>query len=190
MTAFFLRHHCLRHSFCAVRMMDVPHRMKDGSVRMMIFFLLLLQRCCHSFCAGRKTVCLRMMDDLRRMMNGRRRTFSRLHRNCCCHSFCAARKTACPRMKDGSVRKMKFFSLLLQRCHRSFCAGHSHRCGPHSCFCGLMNILLCCCRHGSGNHRAGHSLRDSRWSNSCDCHKTCTLRQRRMMRQALPSFSV
>lgn len=184
MTAFSLRLHCQRRSFCAVRMMGVPHRMKDGSARKMIFSPLLLRRCCHSFCAVRKTVCLRMMGDLLRMMNGRRMTFSRLHRNCCCHNFCAVRKT------DGSVRKMKFFFLRLQRYHRSFCVGHSlHgcRCGPHS-FCGLMNILLCCCLHGSDNHRAGRSRRDCRWSSSCDCRKTCTLRQRRMKRQALPSF--
>ena len=183
MTAFSRRLHYPRRNFFSVRMMGVPHRMKDGSVRKMIFFPLLLRCYCHNF------FFVRMKDDLHRMKGGRRMIFFRLHHSCCCHSFCAGRMTACPRMKDGSVRKMKFFSLRLQHCHRSFCAGHSYRCGLHSCFCGLMNILLCCCLHGSGNHCAGHNRHDCRWSSSCDCRKTCTLRQRRMMRQVLPSFS-
>ena len=190
MKAFSHRLHYLRRSFFFVRMMGVPHRMKDGSARKMIFFPLLLRRCCHNFCVGRKMVCLRRMGDPHRMKSDRRMISSRLRHSCCRQSFCAARKKACRRKMDGSVRKMKFFSHRLQRCHRSFCAGHSHRCGLHSCFCGLMNIHSYHCRHGSGNHRAGRSRRDCRWSNSCDCHKTCTLRPRRMKRQALPSFSV
>ena len=187
MTAFSRRLPGCRRNFFSVHRMDGPRRMKDGSVRMTIFSPL-PRSCCHSFFSVRKTACPRRKDDPRRMKGDHRMISSRLHRSCCCHSFFSVRKTACPRKKDGSVRKMKIFSLRLRRCHRSFCAGHSHRCGLRSRFCGLMNILLCCCLHGSDNHRAGRSRHDCRWSNSCDCRKTCTLRQRRMKRQALPSF--
>ena len=191
MTAFSLLLHCRLRSFFSVRMTGVPRRMTDGSVRKMKSFSHRHQRCRRSFCAVRKTVCLRMKGDLRRMMNGRRMTFSRLRRSCCCRSFFSDRKMAFHHKMNGSVRRMKSFSHRHQRCRRSFCAGHSRhgcRCGLHS-FCGQRNILLYRCRHGPGNRRAGHSRRDCRWSSSCDCHKTFTLRQRRMKRQAPPSFS-
>ena len=189
MTAFSRRLPGCCRNFFSVRRMDDPRRMKDGSVHRMIFSPLHLRRCCHSFCAVRKTACPRMTGDPHQRKDGHRMTFSRLRHSCCCRSFCAVRRTVCRRRTDGSVPRMKFFSLRLRRCHRSFCAGHSHRCGLHS-FCGLMNILLFRYRRDSDSHRAGRSRRcDCRWSNSCDCRKTCTLRQRRMKRQALPSFS-
>ena len=177
MKAFFhLRPEGCRSLFFGHKMV-FPHRMMDGSVRRMIFFPL-LRNCCHSFCAVRK-------------MDGHRMTSSRFPHSCYSlrNSF-FDRKMDVPHRRTN-VRRMMFFFLRFPSFLRNFYAARSYHYVLHKRFGGLMNIHLFHCLHGSDNRHAGHSRCDCRWSSSCGCcRKTCTLRQRRMMRQALPSFSV
>ena len=175
MKVFFRLHLEGCRSFSFGHKMVVPHRMMDGSVRRIFFHL--LRNCCHNFCAVR-------------MMDGHRMTSCRFHHSCCSH-----RSSFFDRKMDGPHRRtnvrMVFFFLRFPSFLRNFCAARSFRYVLHKRFCGLMNILLFRCRHGFDSRFVDHNHHcDCRWRNSCDCHKTCTLRQRRMMRQALPSFSV